>query len=624
MNNSLLNRNLLFLKRKDPYLYERISTLKASKSYAVKNSKSGSPSLIHIDKQGNEKLIDSSYDPISEASRYLNTLSIGDSINFIVLGLGLGYQVSEIIKKSSKQIKVYIFEKDPELLTLAMQESDLSEIFEHPGVKLFVDMDPLETDKLMSSERINFTLNEYCLIKHKALVDRNTEYYSSLLDEIEKYFKESSINFKTQQVHSKLYYKNIFQNLRSLKESPGINSLKGKLQNIPALICSAGPSLDKNIQLIKSARDSFFLIAVATALKPLLYNGIKPDVVISIDPDEQSVKSFDLSVDKNNTWLVYSASVPSVIPKSFLNKRIAFDLDFYLAEWFNNHLQEKGSLGKIFSVAHSALNFAEFLDCSPVILVGQDLSFHKQRLHCLHTFYQDESMRYVSKFKPLYYFNRIKYLNFGTNLTSSEDIYGFRIISTLAMNSYNHIFSNSLNSSKLFINSTEGGVPIKGMNNISLREALYYYCKDSVMPQCDSLMNSLEIKKEHLNSLLESILILINNLEHISQKANTIKLKYPDDSKSAYKQLFVEDMKGLYEHITRYKEATLLIQNYDFSGFSNWYRSNSKILNKNKISEESTLINEKFERDYKFLDILLNSVEYLQKNLKSSISIYKS
>ena len=101
-------------------------------------------------------------------------------------------------------------------------------------------------------------------------------------------------------------------------------------------------------------------------------------------------------------------------------------------------------------------------------------------------------------------------------------------------------------------------------------------------------------------------------------------MKYPEDSKSAYKKLFIEDMSGLYEHITVYKEAALLIQNYDFSGFSEWYRSNSKILNKKKISEESALINEKFEQDYKFLDILLNSVEYLQKNLKNSISIYKN
>ena len=54
MKNYLLNRNLLFLKKKAPHLYERISTLKPSKTYAVITSKSGSPSLVYIDEAGNK------------------------------------------------------------------------------------------------------------------------------------------------------------------------------------------------------------------------------------------------------------------------------------------------------------------------------------------------------------------------------------------------------------------------------------------------------------------------------------------------------------------------------------------------------------------------------------------
>lgn len=623
MKNYLLNRNLLFLKKKAPHLYERISTLKPSKTYAVITSKSGSPSLVYIDEAGNKKQIDSHYDPLNEASRYLDSLNIDKSINFIVLGLGLGYQVLEIIRKRSNKVNIYIFEKDLELLALAIREVDLSEIFEHPGVKIFVDIDPLAIDKVIGDERINFTLNEYCLVKQNALVNKNLEYYSFLVDETEKFFKESSINFKTQQVHSKLYYKNIFDNLSCLKDSPGINSLQGRLQNVPAVICSAGPSLDKNIQLIKSARDGFFLIAVATALKPLLYNGIKPDVVISIDPDDQSIKSFDLSTDSNNTWLVYNPSIPSAITKSFFNKRVAFDLDFYLAEWFKSYSQDKGRLGKIFSVAHAGLNFAKFLDCSPIILVGQDLSFHKQRLHCLHSFYQDENMRNVSKFKPLFYFNLIKYLSFSKNLITCEDIFGLQVNSTLAMSSYIHIFSSSLDSSKLYINSTEGGVPIKGMNTISLKEALYFYCNDSVRQQCSSLLNSVQTKREHFSCVQESISDLIKHLEHINHKANTIKLIHSGEPKSINKKLFIDDMKDLYKQMANHKEATLLIQNYDFSSFSDWYRSNSQILNNSEL-EESSLINKEFERDYTFLDTLIKSVEYLQINLNKAKSIYEN
>ena len=622
MNNSFLNKNLISLKKKDPVLFKLISSLKVSEFYTVSNSKSGFPALIHVDKEGNKKQIESNYDPVGEASRYLERLKIYESINFIVLGLGLGYQVFEIIRQTSKQVKIYIFEQDPALFALAIRNSDFSLIFEHPGVNLFVGVDPFELGDLIAAERINFSLNEYCLVKQKALVDRNFEYYRILFKEIEKYFNEERINLKTQSIHSKLYYKNIFANLRSVRDSPGIKCLKGQLSGIPAIICSAGPSLDKNIQLLKSARDGFFLVAVATALKPLLYNGIQPDVVISIDPDEQSISSFDLLNDTVNTWLVYNSSVPSIIPKSFVDKKIVFDLDFYLSEWFKKYLEEKGSLGKVFSVAHSAFNFAQYLSCSPIILVGQDLSFYKHRLHCLHTFYQDKSICNVSQFKPLYYLNRLKYLNFGENLTKCVDIFGFQVASTLAMDSYNHIFTNNLNNSHTVINSTEGGVPIRGIKNLSLREALHYYCKSSIKLECNALMGSLQTKKGSNNLMRDSVLVLIKNLETISNKAHAIKFKYSSTSDSDNKQLFVDDMEVLYKNILEYNDAALLLQGYDFAGFSKWYRLNSQILNKKVMSKNLSLVNEEFDRDLNFLDVLVSSLEYLQINLKKTLSLW--
>ncbi len=81
-------------------------------------SKSGSPALIHIDSEGRKKQIDSNYDPVGEAARYLGKFKICESINFIAIGLGLGYQVSEIIQQTSKQAKIYIFEKDKDYCLL--------------------------------------------------------------------------------------------------------------------------------------------------------------------------------------------------------------------------------------------------------------------------------------------------------------------------------------------------------------------------------------------------------------------------------------------------------------------------------------------------------------------------
>lgn len=620
MNNSVLNKNLASLKKRDVALFENIEPLIGSKFYEVTKSKSGPPTLIHVDKEGNKKQVNSNYDPVGEASRYLKKINISESINFIVMGLGLGYQVSEIIRQTSKQAKIYIFEKDPELFALSLREVEFSAIIEHPGVKLFVGINPDEVAELIGPERINFTLNDFCLVSQQALIDKDVEYYGFLLEEIEKYFQESRVNLRTQTVHSKLYFKNIFSNFEAVASSPGITSLKNCFPDTPAIICSAGPSLDKNIQFLKSARERFFLIAVGTALKPLLHNGIQPDIVISVDPDEISVKSFDFMTGAGETLLLFNPAVPSVIPEAFPQRRMAFDSEACLADWLKKHTQEKGTLGKVTSVAHCAFKFAQYLACSPIILVGQDLSFHKQRLHCLQSFYHEESMHLVTRLKPLSYLNRLKYSNFSANLTDCMDLFGCRVSSSLAMESYNHIFSKSFDSSQTIINATEGGVPIKGMQNLPLREALYKFCTNPIRVTYDSLLASAPVKEDLPDSFRDSALSLIRNLKYLSKKLIAIKSKYTEASQINNKQLFINEMETLYKDILKQEETALLLQGYDFAGFSEWYRSNSQILNKKEWATDGSLLDEEYDRDLKFLDVLADSVEYLRVNFKKSLS----
>ena len=621
MSNSVLNKNLAALKKKDPALFKKIVSLKGSKFYTTKISKTGLPTLVYIDECGSKKQIDSIYDPVNEASRNLERFNVHESINFIVLGLGLGYQVSEIVKQCSTQSKIYIFEKDPELFSLAIRENDFSHIFEHPGVRLFVDADLRNLSTFMEPERINFTLNNYCIFSHKALTDRNIDYYSLLLREIEKYFTESKVNFKTQSIHSKLYYKNIFSNLGCLRNSPGITSLKNGLPDIPAIICSAGPSLDKNIQLLKSSRKGFFLVSVATALKPLLHNGIQPDVVVSIDPDELTIRAFDFLQGTEGTWLVYNSAVPNTIPKSFPDRKIAFDLDLHLAKWFKSRSVEKGDLGKVTSVAHSAFNFANYLSCSPIILLGQDLSFHKERLHCKYSFYYEDSINLVSRYRPLSYLDRLKHLKFGNNLTKCIDLFDSQVTSTLAMDSYRQIYSNSLDTSKTVINASEGGVPIDGMINLSLREAIYHYCESPINKKFESLINTTTLEECSLKAIRESTFSLIRKLEDISERINAIKFKYADTLSNDEKQFFVTEMGLLYKSILQHDDTALLLQDYDFAGFSDWYRSNSQILCKKELSKEGSLLIDEYERDLRFLDVLEKSVEYLRINFEKSLSL---
>ena len=622
MTDSFLSRNLDSLKKVDIALFNKIVSLKGSTEYVVTRSKSGPPTLSYMDSRGKKKKIHSNYDPVLEATRYLKTLNIEESLNFLVIGLGLGYQVFEIIKSATSQTKIYIFEKDPELFALALREVDFSIILEHPGVRLFVDTDPRFLDGLLESEQTNFALNNYCVVKQKSLVDENLNYFDVLLEEIEKYFNEAKINLKTQSIHSKLYYKNIFSNLNDFLQSPGIKSLRNCLPDIPAIVCSAGPSLDKNIQLLKTARKRFFLISVGTALKPLLYNGIKPDVVVSIDPDEQTINSFDFINDTDDFWLLYNSAVPNAIPKEFPKRRLAFDLEVYLAEWFRKYTDKKGDLGKISSVAHSAVKFAQYLGNSPVILVGQDLSFFNQRQHCLHSFYHEEHLDKVSSLNPLSYWNQIKYSNFGPNLTKNVDLFGEITTSTKAMESYNHLFSKILDDSHLLINATEGGMSIIGTQNLSLRETIYTHCKKLIHAELKPDESEQENEEKPYNSLRDPILMQIQFLQNISEELEIIRTNYliPNTQDSKNRQPFIDEMEKINAKILKNKETVFLLQGYDFEGFSNWYRSNSQIQRKKELSKGINLSDEEFKRDREYFEALVESVAYLITNFKNSTS----
>ena len=59
--------------------------------------------------------------------------------------------------------------------------------------------------------------------------------------------------------------------------------IKGKSDII---VAASGPSLEPSIEKLKKYRNNYFLLAVSSAIKPLLYNGIIPDLCISTDGGE--------------------------------------------------------------------------------------------------------------------------------------------------------------------------------------------------------------------------------------------------------------------------------------------------------------------------------------------------
>ena len=80
--------------------------------------------------------------------------------------------------------------------------------------------------------------------------------------------------------------------------------------DITGIVVAAGPSLNKNIKELKRAKGKAFIIAVDTALKPLLREGIIPDMFFIVD----AMKPLDL-VDMNGVEQIPMVTTLNATPE---------------------------------------------------------------------------------------------------------------------------------------------------------------------------------------------------------------------------------------------------------------------------------------------------------------------
>lgn len=615
----ILSKNLALLKSLHPKAFEVVSSTQLYKEYEVSLSQSGYPTLTHLNASGNKKYLLSKYDPAREASRLIESLNVDEATNFIVIGMGLGYQIMEVIKNAPEHSKIIVIENDRHIARLAFETNDLNEALTYPGLTLVFPEQTEDAIASLEEEKVNFCINGYLLIQQNALSEVNSKKTNDLLVGIKEFFQASTIELKTQSTKSKIFYNNIYRNYSKLISSPGITGLKNSLLNNPAIICSAGPSLDKNIQCLKAKRDNFLLISVATALKPLAENGISPDFIVAIDPDEITLNFFDLQNNSSDSWLLYNPVVPSRILDIFPGKRLTYDSSVNLAQWLQKYIGGKGSLEKIFSVAHAAFQFARFIGYAPIIFIGQDLSFSKKRLHSKYSYYYRQREDMVNKLETMKYLDQEKYHLYSNNLLERIDIFDKKISTTMAMDTYSNMFANSIDVNSRTFNATEGGIGISGLKNISLREAIYLYCTTNISDQIKDTLNSISLESYNISKLRKAADNQLSFFAELSNLLIKIENQFLKDQPvtSQSKAGFVQNMKSTIQFLMKDEAATLLLQGYDYSGFSSWNKKSTVIMRSKKSARQEELLEEEYLRDIEFFNVLKGSIKFHMDTFKS-------
>ena len=205
---------------------------------------------------------------------------------------------------------------------------------------------------------------------------------------------EVRANAQARREHGARYLLNTLRNIGALHHAADVNGLTNLTPGVPAIVVGAGPSLDRVLPSLRRAREHAVIVAVDTALRPLLHAGIEPHVVVAVDPGEANVRHLVDLPACPRVHLVAEGSVDRQSWASFPGRSFAFNVaDHHPWPWLRTVGFAPGRLRAWGSVLTTAFDLACVLGANPVVFVGSDLAFTGARPYARGVSYEDDWRR---------------------------------------------------------------------------------------------------------------------------------------------------------------------------------------------------------------------------------------
>jgi len=457
----MLDKNLEILKKKNKVLYDKITTHELSDKYKVVSSKNRMPNLVT---EGN-KYIHSRYNPEIEAQKWVNGINPKEDSIFVI-GFGLGYYLDKLIEKHPKKT-IFIAEPNIEIFIHAISTRDLTKELKNDNVFLLVNMDKESISNVLIGhiyfnyiKKINFIQLPY----YKSF---KKDYTDKLLDNIHKNIYNLRGEISTRLYFANRWIDNIIRNLKYISYDTNSIDFKGLATNIPVIIVSAGPSLEKNMDLLTKIYNKAIIIAVGSAVNILESRNITPHFVMGIDGSEAESKIFN-SMKNTDPIFLYALTVHYDCVEKYTGRRswIGLDVQSAIDPILNEYFNEYSTITSGPSVANFALDLAyNLLGAKKIMFIGQDLAYTSSKIYAEGNIHEGMNEQNRDYSEEIY--------------VRTEDIYGKEIYTKKTFLNMKNWFEKYIKTHKvnnLLYNCTEGGLNIVGMENMKFKKAIEEFC----------------------------------------------------------------------------------------------------------------------------------------------------
>jgi hypothetical protein len=166
-----------------------------------------------------------------------------------------------------------------------------------------------------------------------------------------------------------------------LLTTPSASALFDAFAGTPAVVCAAGPSLDKQLPTLAEARDRVLVIAIGQSLGALRAAGIEPDLVHVVESQDVA-HQLERAGPLGGLPLVLAPQChPALFRRPAARRLVVWQDTNPFGCWIAAALGEHRTVPSGGTVAQCAVYLAAACGAGPILLVGQDLAFTGGRVY---------------------------------------------------------------------------------------------------------------------------------------------------------------------------------------------------------------------------------------------------
>jgi len=514
------------------------------------------PVNLQMTIDGKDYLFHDPKDPQEEAKALVKAVDFEMCEILYVYGVGFGYIFDELKEWLQDPKHTLVFLEDHlAVIDAFLHTPRAKEILEHPRVWLyylnnilkdfddFVKMFVIQRPKVVG------------LPLYQQLYARKLNELGVQISFMRNIHSAHATEFKN---FGRGFFTNYFNNLFAWPKGYLGDGLFKRFNSIPAIICGAGPSLSKNLDLLGTLTDRAIIFAGGTAMNAVNAKGLIPHFGVGIDPNfEQSTriimnKAFD-------TPFLYRSRINYEALRMVSGDLLYLggNSGYVVADYFDKNIGiEPTDLEEGCNVINFSLSIAEKMGCNPIILVGVDLSYSNDQSYAPGVINHP-----IHPGKKLF---RTK--EHTEELLNYTDINGKPVFTLWKWITESLWFTQFAKKHPgiTMINATEGGIGFTGIPNLTLKDAAEKYLnkqydlnahifgevQDHPMPAMATFEYLSEVIQTFSKSLEKSLSLLQEKIKRTLKESGSESLEPLPQLKENVENISPEsDPDSLYEEI---------------------------------------------------------------------------